>query len=67
MDVVKNSVAGGRNYTDKIEWFSTSWYYWSSTESSSNPGYAWFVYFGNGDTDYYRKSTTRDVRAVLAF
>ena len=67
MDVVKNSVAGGRNYTDKIGWFSTSGFYWSSTEYSHSPRYAWYVDFGSGRGGHIYKDSTYNVRAVLAF
>lgn len=52
---------------DHIRWFNTGWYYWSSTEDSRNPNYAWGVGFYDGYSDYYNKYYTRDVRAVLAF
>ena len=50
---------------DHIRWFSTSGYYWSSTEYSQY--YAWDVYFNLGLTYDYNKYSTGDVRAVLAF
>ena len=51
-----------KNY---VKWFSTSWYYWSSSEYSGSD--AWYVYFNDGYTSTYYKDYTRDVRAVLAF
>lgn len=67
MTDVKNSTPADCNYKDKIKWFNTSLYYWSSTEISRYPRYAWGVYFYDGDTDGNYKDYTYDVRAVLAF
>lgn len=46
---------------------STAWgtWYWSSSEDSGSG--AWYVDFGSGNTSLNYKSSTRDVRAVLAF
>lgn len=50
------------------EFDSSSWRYWSSAESSSYSGYAWYVYFYNGRVDYYDKYFNEfSVRPVLAF
>lgn len=67
MTDVKNSTPADCDYKDKIKWFSTSYYYWSSTEGSSNPGIAWPVGFADGYTGSTYKYRTRDVRAILAF
>lgn len=50
---------------DHIRWFSTSGYYWSSTENSQYD--PWIVGFNNGNTGNYYKYDARAVRAVLAF
>ena len=67
MNDVKNSTPADCIYKDKIKWFSTSLYYWSSTENSSRPFLAWYVNFGSGRgySDY--KDYTRYARPVLAF
>ena len=39
--------------------------YWSSSEYNSN--YAWFVFFYNGDTNYFNKDLTYRVRVIRAF
>lgn len=67
MTKVKNSTPADCNYKDKIKWFSTSWYYWSSTERSGYPDYARGVDFDYGYAGSSIKGNTRDVRAVLAF
>lgn len=67
MTDVKNSTPTDCGYKEYIKWFSTSLYYWSSTEYSYYPYRAWGVYFYNGRSDSYRKDFTYDVRAVLAF
>lgn len=67
MTDVKNSTPTDCGYKEYIKWFSTSLYYWSSTERSGYSYRAWLVYFGNGYTDNLYKSSTRAVRAVLAF
>ena len=67
MTDVKNSTPDNCSYKDKIKWFSTSWYYWSSTERSYDPRNAWRVDFLNGYTNYIYKYYTYVVRAVLAF
>lgn len=67
MTDVKNSTPDNCSYKDKIKWFSTSWYYWSSTEFSYDPHDAWYVNFYNGRTYNDTKYYTYDVRAVLAF
>ena len=67
MTDVKNSTPTDCGYKEYIKWFSTSLYYWSSTEYSRYPYDAWYVDFGNGGTYCNRKSNTLDVRAVLAF
>lgn len=64
MDVVKNSTPANCIYKDKIMWFYKS-YYWSSTEGSQK--YAWAVIFGDGTARPGFKSSTNEVRAVLAF
>lgn len=49
---------------DKKEWFShKAKYYWSSTEFSLTEAY--YVYFGNGNTGYDRKTTRANVRCIL--
>lgn len=48
-----------------IRWFSTSGYYWSSSEYSQND--AWDVVFGHDDAYGSYKYDTDAVRAVLAF
>lgn len=66
MDVVKNSVPADCSYKGYIKWFSTSWYYWSSTEYPDLSSYVYM--YGYNDLAYYnRKDDTLDVRAVLAF
>lgn len=40
-------------------------YYWSSTETGT--GYAWYLFFGNGYTDYTGKDGVTTVRAVRRF
>lgn len=67
MTDVKNSTPTDCGYKEYIKWFSTSLYYWSSTEGSGSPYDAWDVDFGSGSGDYYGKLGTYDVRAVLAF
>lgn len=67
MTDVKNSTPTDCGYKEYIKWFSTSLYYWSSTEYSYDPSRAWYVYFYYGYASNYRKSDTFDVRAVLAF
>jgi hypothetical protein len=67
MTDVKNSTPTDCGYKEYIKWFSTSLYYWSSSEYSGYPGHAWYVRFYDGLADYYDKNFTRDVRAVLAF
>lgn len=67
MTDVKNSTPADCIYKDKIKWFSTSWYYWSSTEYSGYSSNAWDVRFTSGRGDDSGKCYTRGVRAVLAF
>lgn len=67
MTDVKNSTPADCDYKDKIKWFSTSYYYWSSTENSDHPSNAWDVYFYIGSGYYNGKKFTDYVRAVLAF
>lgn len=67
MTDVKNSTPTDCGYKEYIKWFSTSLYYWSSTESSSGPRNAWDVGFYRGSGYSNRKTYTDDVRAVLAF
>ena len=67
MTDVKNSTPADCDYKDKIKWFSTSWYYWSSTENSYYPDHAWRVRFYYGRTYGSLKGNAYDVRAVLAF
>ena len=67
MTDVKNSTPADCDYKDKIKWFSTSYYYWSSTEYSDYPVNAWNVSFYGGHTSNYYKYGTGYVRAVLAF
>lgn len=67
MTDVKNSTPTDCGYKEYIKWFSTSLYYWSSTERSYYPYRAWGVYFNYGYTLDYNKNITDDVRAVLAF
>lgn len=50
-----------------IKWFSTSWYYWSSSEASDRSDYAYRVDFSYDGVRWYPKSNTYDVRAVSAF
>ena len=66
MTVVKNSTRADCIYKDKINWFDTSLYYWSSTEDWYDPYSAWGVDFNSGDGKNY-KFNARGVRAVLAF
>ena len=65
MTDVKNSTPTDCGYKEYIKWFSTSWYYWSSTEDSRYS--AWGVDFSNGSTGYINKGGMLGVRAVLAF
>ena len=67
MTDVKNSTPDNCSYKDKIKWFSTSWYYWSSTEDSYGPSLAWLVSFRGGYTGSSSKYSPYVVRAVLAF
>lgn len=67
MTDVKNSTPTDCGYKEYIKWFSTSLYYWSSTERSHYPSYAWYVDFRNGNGYNYLKYYTYGVRAVLAF
>lgn len=67
MTDVKNSTPTDCGYKEYIKWFSTSLYYWSSTEYSYYPNRAWDVYFRNGNGYYDYKYNTYAVRAVLAF
>lgn len=67
MTDVKNCTPTDCSYRDKIKWFSTSWYYWSSTEYLDSPYYAWDVDVSSGDGNGYDKDYTDYVRAVLAF
>lgn len=67
MTDVKNSTPTDCGYKEYIKWFSTSLYYWSSTEGSSYPNRAWSVGFSSGNGSYDYKNGTYDVRAVLAF
>lgn len=67
MTDVKNNTPTDCSYKDKINWFSTSLYYWSSTEGSDDPGRAWNVSFNYGDGYSSLKYGTYVVRAVLAF
>lgn len=66
INTVKNKTSE-QTLKDHICWFSTSWCYWSSTESSRYSRNAWGVGFNCGGTDSYSKYGTYDVRAVLAF
>lgn len=52
---------------DNIRWFSTSWYYWSSSEYPDYSFCARGVDFYYGSVYNDSKSNTYDVRAVLAF
>lgn len=67
MTDVKNSTPTDCGYKEYIKWFSTSLYYWSSTEYSGYPSRAWGVHFNYGYTYDRRKDFAYDVRAVLAF
>lgn len=67
MTDVKNSTPTDCGYKEYIKWFSTSLYYWSSTEYSYDTYYAWDVYFNDGGTYDLIKDYTSYVRAVLAF
>ena len=67
MTDVKNSTPTDCGYKEYIKWFSTSLYYWSSTEYSRYPSRAWNVDFYNGSGGYRYKDSTGGVRAVLAF
>lgn len=67
MTDVKNSTPADCIYRDKIKWFSTSLFYWSSTEYPYDPSRAWRVSFYYGDSSNTDKDYTYDVRAVLAF
>ena len=67
MTDVKNSTPTDCGYKEYIKWFSTSLYYWSSTERSDYPDYAWRVDFRNGNAHLNFKDDARDLRAVLAF
>lgn len=67
MTDVKNSTPTDCGYKEYIKWFSTSLYYWSSTENSNYPNFAWDVDFYYGYTYRSLKNATYAVRAVLAF
>ena len=67
MTDVKNSTPTDCSYKDEIGWFSTSGFYWSSTESSYGPDFAWRVDLGNDRGYRSTKSYTGSVRTVLAF
>ena len=67
MTEVKNSTPNNYSYKNHIKWFSTSLNYWSSTDYSSFPDFAWSVYFRDGGYDGSGKLNTNFVRAVLAF
>ena len=67
MTDVKNSTPTDCSYKNEIGWFSTSGFYWSSTEYSRYPYGAWDVDFSSGGGLSYYKDRTGDVRAVLAF
>ena len=67
MTDVKNSTSTDCSYKDEIGWFSTSGFYWSSTESSYGPDFAWRVDLGNDRGYRSTKSYTGSVRTVLAF
>lgn len=67
MEAVENSTPAECDYKDKIKWFSTSYFYWSSTENSSYPYYARDVRFDYGNASSSYKEYPRGVRAVLAF
>ena len=68
MTDVKNSTPDNCSYKDKIKWFSTSFFYWSSTEDSNHTAdLAWNVgFYGGSSYDFY-KEVSYNVRAVLAF
>ena len=66
MTDVKNSIPADCKYRDKIRWFSP-WNYWSSTEDSDYPIYAWSMHFSNSYISSNLKGYTFGVRAVLAF
>ena len=68
MDEVKNSIPADCKYKDKIKWFDSWWWYWSSTERWGQRNRAWVV----GFDDEFRSSLDKYeeinyVRAVLAF
>ena len=44
--------------------FTTTSYFWSSTECSSGSSSAWYVYLRNGDTGYYGKGNGLATRCV---
>ena len=67
MTEVKNSTRADCDYKDKIKWFDTSYYYWSSTERLIYPHDAWFVYFNDDYQSSFNKDLPFNVRAVLAF
>ena len=68
MTEVKNSTPNNYSYKNHIKRFSTSLYYWSSTDYSSYPDFAWSVYFRDGGGyGGSGKLNTNFVRAVLAF
>lgn len=67
MTDVNNSTPTDCGYKEYIKWFSTSLYYWSSTEYSDYTYNAWSVSFGRGYTGSNYENRTYDVRAVLAF
>ena len=54
--------AGLKSY---IQWFSTSYLYWSSTEA--NGSRAWELTFRYGRSYYYNKDKEYGARAILAF
>ncbi len=58
---------GSKLESSYIKWFSTSWYYWSSSELSSLSDYAYRVDFDYGYVGWRYKDYTYDVRAVSAF
>ena len=54
-----------RSYEDAMPQTQTAGYHWSSTEGSSY--YAWYVYFGSGDTYYTYKYYSFTVRPSVAY
>jgi len=62
--VVDGSYDPSIDTTAFVNYYTTSYRYWSSTTHAVSTGYAWIVYFGHGSTDSYYKTRTSHVRCV---